>query len=169
MSNWAISFFLNHTTNFNLKNAVHPVWNIDLIYDRGMILGGAFDFTLFGEKNAIGVSLKSMNRRGFIGNFYLLRPTLATKLLGTGAKDLDSIRQGLGDSSSKTAYGLDIGWMFKKDYGSSQLSLGASLMDVFDTQFTRYEGGEIFQTKKCCSMQVWLGLMLLILLIILFL
>tara|TARA_Y100001954_G_scaffold129277_1_gene138428 strand:- start:2447 stop:3556 length:1110 start_codon:yes stop_codon:yes gene_type:complete len=139
MRNWAISFFVNHTTNFNLKNATHPVWGIDLVYDRGMILGGAFDFKLLGMQNAFGLSIKAMNRRGFTGDFYLLGPTLATKLL-TGSKDLDSIRQSLGDASSKTAYGFDIGWMAKKSYGKSELSLGASIMDVFDTQFTRYEG-----------------------------
>ncbi len=140
MRNWAISFFLNHTTNFNLKNATHPVWGIDLTYDRGMVFGGGFDFNLFGMKNAFGLSIKAMNRRGFKGNFYLLGPTLAVKVLA-GGKDLDAIRQSLGDSSSKTAYGFDVGWMAKKDYGKSKLSLGASIMDVFDTQFTRYEGG----------------------------
>ena len=147
MRNFAISFFLNHTTNFNLKNATYPVWGIDLLYDRGMVLGGAFDFNLFGMKNAFGISIKGMNRRGFKGNFYLLGPTLATKLL-TGSKSLDAIRQSLGDSSSKTAYGFDIGWMAKKNYGKSKLSLGASIMDVFDTQFTRYEGGRDLPDQK---------------------
>ena len=29
----------------------------------------------------------------------------------------------------------------KKDFGKSELSLGASILDAFDTKFTRYEGG----------------------------
>ena len=85
MQNWGISFFLNHSTVFNLKNATNPTWNIELVYDRGMVLGGAFDFNLFGAKNALGLSVKAMNRRGFIGNFYLLGGTLATKILGEKA------------------------------------------------------------------------------------
>jgi len=139
MQKLAISFFLNHRINFNMTNKAHPVWNIDLIYDRGIILGGSFGFKMFGGDNAFGMSIKSMNRRGFSGKFDLFGPTLGLKL-SSGNMDLDSIRRSLGDATSKTAYGFDLGWMFRKGYSSSELALGFSILDVFGTRFVRSEG-----------------------------
>ena len=139
MRNFAISFFLNHRSHFNIKNAVHPVWGIDFIYDRGMVFGGAVDFKIAGGQSALGMSIKSMNRRGFSGNFDLFGPTILNKL-NQGKADINSIRQSLGDATSRTTYGLDLGWMYKRKVSGSTLSLGLSVMDLFDTQFKRIEG-----------------------------
>jgi hypothetical protein len=139
MEKMALSFFLNHTSSFNIKNAIHPVWGIDFIYDRGMVLGGAFNFNMAGGENAFGMSVKTMNRRGFKGNFDLFGPTILNKLQ-SGSLTVDSLRKALGDSASKTTYGFDLGWMYKKNIGKSEFGLGLSIMDVFDTQFTRIEG-----------------------------
>jgi hypothetical protein len=148
MGPFAMTFLTSSTTSLILRNATHPVLDIDYRLDRGLLFSFAYAYP--GKKTPVGVinpglktsfgaTVKSINRQGISEQFDLFGTTLLQKIQ-EGSSSVGELREALGFSKGK-AWGFDAGIQF--DWGVnkySQLSLGFSLLDGLDTRFREVEG-----------------------------
>ena len=158
MAQLGFNLFLSSNTNMVLRNAIHPYLDVDYRYDRGFIMGYAYNLGSgasssrikksarskinSGQRASIGMAIKHMNRQGLAEKFDLFGTTLLNKI-NSGVSDVDSLKTALGYSEGK-AWGVDIGAEVAYSAGRSLLTAGASILDVGGTQFNRVKGtGEI--------------------------
>lgn len=145
---FGLSLFANNTTNLVISNAIHPLLQLDYKYDRGFVMGYAFNFgnagSIFngppknGSRFSVGVSLKHIKREGAKDSFSLIGPELIDLISNEDVSFSDLKRQ-LGYSSGQ-GWGWDVG--FEYGYTLQNLSFisGLSILDVADTRFKVQEG-----------------------------
>jgi len=151
--NLGFNFFASSKTSMDLENSIHPVLNIDYHYDRGFIVGHAFNFGSGGQgrnptgnRSTIGVSFKTMNRQGLTNSFDLF----GTKLLNAiqGAGNYAAIRNNLGYSKGSGS-GFDLG--FEHNYfmaAGTRMTFGASWLDIGGTHFKKTSGTYAIASQK---------------------
>lgn len=142
------SLMASSTSTLLLKNSTHPMLDIDYRYDRGFVLGYAFDITSsgprmtamrrpYGHRLSFGASVKHIHRDG-IADSYSFFGTRVLNIINN-ASSYKEIREGLGYSKGK-AWGTDFGLEYGLHTRNSEFLMGLSLMDFLDTKFKRYEG-----------------------------
>lgn len=154
MAHFGMNLLLNNQTSFILRNSIHPTLNIKQQYDRGFVMGGAWNLgdgsfldkkekkskktkNSAGERVSLGFAVKYINRQGIDGSFDLF----GTKLLNTISSNtsVSSIKNALGFSSG-TGWGYDVGAEYSRTVGSSTFNLGYSILDIGNTRFTKTSG-----------------------------
>ncbi|MBC7713562.1 MAG: hypothetical protein H7177_09490 [Rhizobacter sp.] len=154
MASFGFNLFASSKTNLILRNAIHPVLDVDYRYDKGFITGfawnvgsGAFSSRIkktsktkvtTGQRLSIGAAFKFINREGMQDHYDLFGTSLLNKI-NSGATDLTSLKQALGYSKGK-AYGADVGAEYAISSGNNVLTSGISILDVGGTRFRRTEG-----------------------------
>jgi hypothetical protein len=146
MQHFAFTMFAVSKTNMVLENAIHPTLDIAYRYDRGFMFGYAYTFGRGGGKKggdgnqfSLGFGLKSMNRQGLEGSYDLFGTQLLEIINNAG--DFKDIRRELGYSKG-SALGFDLGIENSFKSAAGTLTLGASLLDIGDTKFSKDEGIE---------------------------
>ena len=146
---FGLSLFASASSNLILRNAIHPVLDVDYRQDRGFVFG--FAHTLgrplierskarkTGVVTSWGVSVKHMNRLSICNTFDLFGPELLGNVGDIDAKGMSAIREILGYGKGK-AWGVDLGMNHSIVGRFSELSFGMSVLDVGDTQFKKTEG-----------------------------
>ena len=154
MGQFAFTLFANNKTSFVLRNATHPMLDLDYRYDRGFICGfahnigsGAFSTkavkggkssTSAGNRLSIGFALKHMSRQGIKDQFDLFGTGLLSKI-NSGATSVAALKTALGYSTGK-AWGFDLGTEYAISSGHTTLTSAISILDVANTRFQKTEG-----------------------------
>lgn len=154
MGRFGLNLFATSKTNMVLRNAIHPILDVDYRYDRGFIAGyahsiggGAFatrakkttkQKITTGQRVSIGISVKHINREGMNDQYDLFGTTLLNKIT-SGATNIDDLKKALGYSKGK-AWGVDLGAEYAVSRGNSLFTAGFSMLDVGDTRFKKTEG-----------------------------
>ena len=154
MGQFAFTLFANNKTSFVLRNATHPMLDLDYRYDRGFICGfahnigsGAFSTkaakggkssTSAGNRLSIGFALKHMSRQGIKDQFDLFGTGLLSKI-NSGATGVAALKTALGYSTGK-AWGVDLGTEYAISSGHTTLTSAISILDVASTRFQKTEG-----------------------------
>ncbi len=154
MAQFQMSLFLNSKTSMTLRNATHPMLDLNYRYDRGFITGFAFNMgsgayssrikktsktkTDQGQRLAIGVGVKHLNREGLQNQFDLFGTTLLNSI-NSGANSAQELKTALGFSKG-SAWGYDLGLEYVKSSGASTFTAGFSLLDIGNTRFVKTSG-----------------------------
>ena len=154
MGRFGLNLFANSKTNLVLRNAIHPILDIDYRYDKGFIAGYAHSFgsgafasrakkttklkITTGQRVSVGVGVKQIKREGMNEQFDLFGTTILNKV-SSGTLTLDSIKKDFGYSKGK-AWGVDLGVEYAVSRGNSLFTAGFSMLDIGDTRFKRTEG-----------------------------
>lgn len=154
MSSFGFSLLAASKTNMILRNAIHPILDIDYRYDRGFIAGFAHNIgsgalsskikkssktkVSTGKRLSLGIAVKHINREGMNDQFDLFGTTLLNKI-NSGTTEINDLKRALGYSKGK-AWGVDLGAEYAYSSGKSLFTAGLSILDVGDTQFQKTEG-----------------------------
>lgn len=154
MAQFGLSLFLNQKTSMTLRNNTHPILDLNYRYDRGFIVGFAYNVgsgaktskiskskktaTSAGERLSVGFAVKHMNREGVQNQFDLFGTKLLSSI-NSGATSPTELKNALGFSKGD-AWGYDLGVEYSKSAGASTFTAGFSLLDIGDTRFTKTSG-----------------------------
>jgi hypothetical protein len=156
MMRFGFSLFTTNKISLNLRNRVHPSFEIDYRYDRGFTAGFAYNLIggrgLKGKKLgsgtrlSIGYGLKYIRREGVSDEFDVFGTGLLGKITA-GFENLQDIKDAFGFAEGK-AFGHDLGIEFATGTGSSELVAGLSILNVGDIQFRKLSKGETDVPKQ---------------------
>lgn len=142
--NFGFNFFTVSKTSMELKNAIHPVLDLNYRLDRGFIVGYAFNHGSGGQganpegsSFSTGIGFKSVNRQGLENDFDLFGTYLLSVL--QNASSYQDIRRELGYSKG-SGYGFDLGTEYNFRSGATRYTVGLSWLDIGDTSFPREDG-----------------------------
>lgn len=154
MGSFGFNLFASSKTNMVLRNAVHPILDIDYRYDKGFIAGyahsigsGAFATRAkkttklkitTGQRISVGIAVKHINREGMSDQYDLFGTKLLSKI-NSGSTSIDDLKTALGYSKGK-AWGVDLGAEYAISRGRSLTTVGISMLDIGDTRFKKTEG-----------------------------
>lgn len=154
MANFGFNLFASSKTNIILRNAVHPILDLDYRYDRGFITGFAYNIgsgarasrikktsksqIQSGRRLSIGGAVKFIKREGVDEQFDLFGTTLLNKI-NSGTTDIGDFKKALGFSDGK-AWGLDLGTEYAYSSGRNLFTAGLAVLDVGSTRFRKTEG-----------------------------
>lgn len=154
MSSFGMSLFATSKTNMVLRNAIHPILDVDYRYDRGFIAGfahnigsGAFASKIkksskqkitTGQRVSFGIAVKHISREGMSDQYDLFGTTLLNKI-NSGSTSMSDLKEALGYSKGK-AWGVDLGTEYAYSRGRGLFTAGFSILDIGDTRFTKTEG-----------------------------
>lgn len=154
MGNFGLNLFASSKTNMVLRNAIHPILDVDYRYDRGFIVGYAYSVgsgafatrakkttkqkITSGQRVSVGIGVKHMTREGMNDQYDLFGTTLL-HTINSGNTDIDSLKKALGYSKGK-AWGVDLGVEYAVSRGNSLFTAGFSMLDIGDTRFKKTEG-----------------------------
>lgn len=158
MGGFGMTLFASSKTNMVLRNAIHPVLDIDYRYDRGFIAGyahnigsGAFASRIkktskqkitTGQRVSFGIGVKHINREGMSDQYDLFGTTLLNKI-NSGSTSITDLKEALGYSKGK-AWGVDLGAEYAYARGRGLFTAGFSMLDIGDTRFKKTQGiGEV--------------------------
>lgn len=155
---FAVSLFYTMNTNFIIRNAIHPVLELDYRLDRGMAFGYAYSWGSAGKRKkgggkttgdrlSIGAGIKRMNRQGLNKSFQVFGTELMNSIEAADGGDYHAIRKELGYSIG-SAWGFDTGFEYVHATNISELAFGFSVLDVGDTSFDKTEGDEDVPTQE---------------------
>lgn len=159
--NVGVSFFASENYDLLLRNPAHPMLDIDLHSDKGIILGTAIPLgksrlnrqSQSGSQTSLGVSYKYVERTGVRETVALLSPEIAEALSKDGLKYiLDSI-----DRVKSMGHGFDAGFEHVVKKGSSQFVMGLSALNIGGIEFKEESHPEEIQVSDVRS-QMNLGL-----------
>lgn len=155
MGQFGFTLFADNKTNIVLRNATHPMLDINYRYDRGFIFGYAHNvgtgvFSTRAKKSnktkitagtrlSVGFAVKHMNRQGLQNQFDLFGTGLLSKINSGTADSAAAIKEALGYAKGK-AWGFDLGAEYAISSGRSTLTSAISLLDIGTTRFTKTEG-----------------------------
>jgi hypothetical protein len=154
MAQFGFNLIASSKTNMVLRNAIHPILDVNYRYDRGFIVGyahnigsGAYSSRIkksakskitTGKRFSVGMSIKHINREGIDNEFDLFGTGLLSRI-NAGSSDINELKKSLGYSQGK-AWGVDLGTEYAYSSGHSLFTAGLSILDVGDMQFNRTEG-----------------------------
>lgn len=137
--NVGVSFLANEQIDAVLKNKTHPMLDVDLRQDKGVMVGFAIPLSrtrlsknsFSGSQTSLGIGAKYVERRG-ISDAYALTGTTVMDTLGQD--NVRDILRSLGTVRG-IAWGFDAGVEHIVRSGASQFVLGLAALDIGDTNF----------------------------------
>jgi hypothetical protein len=151
----AVSLLANTSASIALRNATHPVLDVDYRYDKGAVIGYAYSMGSGGKRVkgviqpgfrlSLGTAVKTISREGLQGSFSFFGTDLLNAV--NGSSDFSTIRKKLGYSVG-SGYGVDAGAEVGMAAGNVLIKSGFSILDIADTKFTRTEGYRVIPRQK---------------------
>lgn len=154
MSSFGFNLFASSKTSMILRNAIHPILEVDYRYDKGFITGFAYNIgsgatssrikksskskTTSGKRFSVGGALKFINREGMSDQYDLFGTTLLNKV-ASGTTDINDLKAALGYSLGK-GWGVDLGAEYAYSSGRNLFTTGFSVLDVGGTRFRKTQG-----------------------------
>lgn len=137
--NVGVNFIANESFDALLRNRTHPMLDLDMRSDRGVVVGVGIPIgqnrlsrkTTFGSQTSLGVSAKYIERTGVRDTLSL---TGTTVLDGIGRDELEDVLQTLGRVKG-IGWGFDAGFEHVVRRGNSQFVFGLSALDITGTDF----------------------------------
>lgn len=141
--NLGVTFIANESYDLLLRNRAHPMLDLDLRSDRGVLFGVGIPLgsgrvnnkTTSGSQTNLGISGKSISRKGLRDTLALTGPTVVDSL---SKEDIGGIVDSLGQASGK-AWGVDAGLEHIEKSGSTQFVFALAALDIGDTKFKEAE------------------------------
>lgn len=138
--NFGLSLISVESYDILLRNKSHPMLDLDLRNDKGVLMGFGFPIgtsrigrkSMTGQQTSIGVSAKYLERTGIRDTLAVTGPTV-TGSISQG--ELTSIINSLGKVKG-IGYGFDAGVEHINRQGNSQFVMGLSMLDITGTDFT---------------------------------
>ncbi len=138
--NFGVSFIASESYNLLLRNQAHPMLDLDLRSDKGILIGFGIPLgpsrinrkSQMGSQTSLGIGAKYLERTGVRDTLALAGPTV---LDGIGQGELDKILQTLGKVKG-IGYGFDAGIEHISRHGNTQYVIGLSALDITGTDFT---------------------------------
>jgi hypothetical protein len=137
--NVGVTFLANDSYDLLLRNRSHPMMDIDIRKDRGVLLGVGVPLgsgrinkkSKNGMMTSIGVGLKYIERTGLEDSLALAGPTVLDSM---GKKNVADLVKSLGEVKGR-AYGFDLGFEHIMRKGGSKFVFALSALDVTGTDF----------------------------------
>jgi hypothetical protein len=137
--NVGVSFLANESFDALLRNPSHPMLDLDLKSDRGVMMGIGIPIgpgrisrkSQSGSQTTLGLGAKYLERTGVRDTLALTGPTVLESL---DQKELDKLLKSLGRVKG-IGYGFDAGLEHVVKQGNSQFILGLSALDITGTKF----------------------------------
>lgn len=150
MMRFGFNLFASNKLSLNLRNRIHPSFEIDYRYDRGFAAGFAFNILGgvsakgkklgSGKRLSVGYNLKYIRREGVRGEFDVFGTGLLGKI-NSGFENIQDIKDAFGFAEGK-AFGHDLGFEFALGNGTSEFVSGLSVLNVGDIYFRKLSKGE---------------------------
>ncbi|MFP5386084.1 MAG: hypothetical protein ACLGHN_08405 [Bacteriovoracia bacterium] len=159
--NIGVSFFASESFDVLLRNRAHPMLDLDIHSDKGLILGVGIPMgtsriskkSKSGSQTSIGIAAKYIERTGIRDTLALAGPTVVDSL---GQDELKDLLKSLGQVKG-IGYGFDAGIEHLSRNGNSQFIIGLSALDITGTTFKEQETPEELQVSDIRD-QVNLGI-----------
>ena len=137
--NVGVSFLSNESFDVLLRNRAHPMMDLDIRSDRGVLMGIGIPLgpsrlnrrTLSGSQTSLGISAKYIERTGVRDTLALAGPTVIDSL---GKDEMSDVLDSLGRVKG-IGWGFDAGFEHVVKSGNSQVVLGLAAMDITGTEF----------------------------------
>jgi len=149
---FGLSLFASATTNLILRNAIHPILDVDYRYDRGFTMGYAYSWgtprkkktkkeqiNSTGVRTSIGAAVKHVRRSALSRQFDLFGTSILNTVSNPNNDSVSKMLEGLGYAEG-SAWGGDLGVEHSITRGNSELAFGLSAMDIGDLKFARLKG-----------------------------
>ena len=141
--NVGVSFLANDSYDVLLRNNSHPMLDLDLRADRGVLVGVGIPLgtsrlsrkSQNGSQTSLGLGMKYIERTGVRDTLALAGPTVLESL---DQDDLEKILKTLGKVKG-IGYGFDAGIEHVSRRGPSQFVIGLSALDITGTDFKEAE------------------------------
>jgi hypothetical protein len=137
--NVGVSFLANESFDVLLRNKAHPMMDIDMRSDRGVLMGIGIPLgtsrisrkSMSGSQTSLGLSAKYIERTGVRDTLALAGPTVLDSL---GKDELNDVLESLGRVKG-IGWGFDAGIEHVIKRGNSQVIVGLAAMDITGTEF----------------------------------
>ena len=137
--NFGVSFIQNESFDVLLRNSAHPMLDLDLRSDKGVMLGLGVPLgqgrlnrkTRMGSQTSLGIGAKYVERSGVRDTLALAGPTVVDSL---GQDELEDVLKALGRVKG-IGWGFDAGVEHVVRHGNSQFVLGLSALDITGTEY----------------------------------
>ncbi len=144
--NVGVTFIANEQIDAVLKNRTHPMLDLDLRQDKGVMVGFAIPLTpnrlskkaFGGSQTSLGIGAKYIQRKGVADSYALTGTTVMDTL---GQDEVNDILRSLGTVKGQ-AWGFDAGIEHVARSGNSQFVLGLAALDIGNTEFKIDENPE---------------------------
>lgn len=141
--NVGVSFLANDSYDVLLRNNSHPMLDLDLRADRGVLVGVGIPLGTSrlsskgqgGSQTSLGLGMKYIERTGIRDTLALAGPTVLESL---DQDELEKILKTLGKVKG-IGYGFDAGIEHVARRGPSQFVIGLSALDITGTDFKEAE------------------------------
>lgn len=137
--NVGVSFLASESYDVLLRNKSHPMLDLDLRSDKGVMVGVGIPLgtsrlnrrSVSGSQTSIGVTAKYLERTGVRDTIALTGPVVLESL---GQDELEKVLKSLGQVKG-IGYGFDAGIEHVRRSGNSQFVIGLSALDITGTKF----------------------------------
>ena len=138
--NFGVTFLANDSYDVLLRNKAHPMLDLDIHADRGVMMGIGLPIgssrlnrkTKDGSQTSFGLSAKYIERTGIRDTLALTGPVVLEAL---GQSEIEKLLKSLGQVKG-IGYGFDAGLEHVNRSGNSQFIIGLSALDITGTDFT---------------------------------
>lgn len=147
--NFGVSFMANESYDVLLRNQAHPMLDLDLRSDRGILMGVGIPLgpnrisrkSSSGSQTSLGISGKYIERTGVRDTLALTGPTVLESL---DQDELEKLLKSLGKVKG-IGYGFDAGIEHVVRNGNSQVVVGLAALDITGTTFTEADNPDDLQ------------------------
>jgi len=137
--NVGVTFMANESFDVLLRNRSHPMMDVDIKSDRGIMLGIGVPLgtsrinrrSKYGSQTSLGLGAKYIERTGVRDTLALAGPVVLETI---GQDELEKIINSLGKVKG-VGYGFDAGIEHVVRNGNSQVVVGLSALDITGTTF----------------------------------
>lgn len=147
--NFGLSLIANQSYDLLLRNKAHPMLDLDLRSDKGILIGVGIPLgtsrlnrkSLNGSQTSLGFGAKYLERTGVRDTLALTGTTVGDSI---GSGELDAIIKSLGNVKG-IGYGFDAGIEHIERNGSKQFVFGLTALDITGTDFTEQYSADKLQ------------------------
>jgi hypothetical protein len=137
--NVGVSFLANESYDLLMRNQIHPMLDIDIRSDRGVLFGVGLPIgpgrvnskSQSGSQTSFGIGAKYIERTGLSDSLALTGPTVLNSM---GQDEVSKLLKSLGQIKGR-AWGFDAGFEHVVRSGPSQFVLGLAILDITGTDF----------------------------------
>jgi hypothetical protein len=159
--NVGVSFIANESYDLLLRNSAHPMLDLDLHSDKGVMMGVGIPLgnsrlnrkSQMGSQTSLGLAAKYIERTGVRDTLALTGPTVVDSL---SQNDIGKIANSLGRVKG-IGYGFDAGLEHVSRRGPSQFVIGLSALDIGGTTFKEAKTSDNLQVADIRN-QINLGM-----------
>ena len=149
--NIGVSFLASESYDVLLRNQAHPMLDLDIHADKGVLLGIGIPLgpsrigrkSNSGSQTSLGFGLKYLERTGVRDTLAMTGTTVVDSL---GQDELDKILKKLGKVKG-IGFGFDAGIEHINRRGNSQFVIGLSALDITGTDFKEEETPDDLQVS----------------------